>query len=115
MDLVWSRRMTRFIVADILAILQKRRVIAYTTVMTTVARLADKGVLRRAKEGKRYVYTPCTSRDGFLEDTVRDVLHSVGPRASAMALLVESVSEADEETLDRLEALIRHRRGELGR
>ena len=114
MDVIWSRRLRRFAVADVLAVLEKRRSVAYTTVMTTVARLYDKGILRREKEGKRYLYSPRMSREGFLEDAVREVLDSVGPRVGAVALLVESVSDADAATLDELEAIIRRRRKELG-
>ena len=39
MDVVWSRRLGTFAVSDVLAVLERRRTIAYTTVMTTVARL----------------------------------------------------------------------------
>ena len=55
MDVVWSRRMERFAVSDVLAVLERRREIAYTTVMTTFARLHDKGVLARHRDGKRYL------------------------------------------------------------
>ena len=56
MDIVWSRKLRRFAVSDVLAVLEKRREVAYTTVMTTVARLHDKGLLTRERDGKRYLY-----------------------------------------------------------
>src|SRR5688572_17717214 len=34
MDVVWSKRLTSFPVSDVLGVLEKRRTIAYTTVMT---------------------------------------------------------------------------------
>ncbi|MFA4030068.1 MAG: hypothetical protein GDYSWBUE_001463 [Candidatus Fervidibacterota bacterium] len=49
-------------VADVckaLRSLGKRR--AYTTIMTTMARLYRKGFLRRTKAGKRYIYEPTIS------------------------------------------------------
>jgi predicted transcriptional regulator len=113
MDIVWSRHFQIFAVSDVLAILEKKRDIAYTTVMTTVARLHDKGVLSRKREGKKYLYSPILTREQFLESTAREVLDSAVSGPSALALLAGKVSEASECELDELEALIRHRRGEL--
>ena len=113
MDVVWRKQLSSFAVSDVLAVLEKKREIAYTTVMTTVARLYDKGVLTREREGKRYLYSPKLTREQFLESTAREVLDKAvgGPRA--MAMLVEKVSEASLGELDELEELIRQRREEL--
>lgn len=114
MDVVWSRKLSSFAVGDVLAVLEKQRDIAYTTVMTTVARLYDKGLLARERDGKRYLYSPKLSREQFLESTAREVLEGAVGGAQAMAMLVEKVSEASARELDELEALIRRRREELG-
>lgn len=113
MDVVWGKRLTSFAVSDVLALLEEQREIAYTTVMTTVTRLHDKGLLDRQKDGRRFLYSPRLSREQFLESTAREVLDRAveGPRA--MALLVEKVSDASAAELDELEALIRRRRVEL--
>lgn len=115
MDVVWSRRLESFAVSDVLAVLEKQRDIAYTTVMTTVVRLHRKGLLRRVREGKRYLYFPKLTREQFLESTAREVLDGAVAAPQAMAMLVEKVSEASASELDALEALIRRRRRELGR
>jgi predicted transcriptional regulator len=115
MDIVWARGLETFTVNDVLQVLGQRREIAYTTVMTTVARLFDKGLLAREREGKRYVYSPRVSRQTFLESTAREVLESSLDEPSALALLAEKVSEATEHELDELEALIKRRRKELGK
>jgi len=50
---------------------------AYTTVMTVLARLHQKGFLRRAKEGRSFVYEPVVDRKSFLKERtaiVRDCL-----------------------------------------
>lgn len=115
MDVVWSRGLAQFTVGDVLAVLERERDIAYTTVMTTVARLHDKGLLVRRKDGRRYRYSPRVTREEFLLETARDVLaglHDGKPR-QAIALLAESVSDASTEELDALERLIRKRRREL--
>lgn len=113
MDVVWSRNLTAFAVSDVLAILEKQRDIAYTTVMTTIVRLHDKGLLDRERDGKRYLYSPKLSREQFLESTAREVLDGAVGGSRAMAMLAEKVSEASACELDELEALIRRRREEL--
>lgn len=114
MEVVWTRKLARFAVSDILAVLEKQREIAYTTVMTTLARLYDKGVLEREREGKRYLYSPKLSRAAFLESTAREVLDQAVGGRGAMAMLSERVSHASASDLDALETLIRIRRRELG-
>ena len=116
MDVVWSRGLSRFAVSDVLSVLEKRREIAYTTVMTTLARLHDKGLLKRERDGKRYLYRPSGTREDFLGETARDVLERIGEPAArgSFAFLVDTVSSADAKALDELERLIELRRKELG-
>jgi predicted transcriptional regulator len=114
MDIVWSKQLSAFAVSEVLAVLEKRRDIAYTTVMTTVARLHQKGVLERKRDGRRYLYSPRLTREQFLESTAREVLNGAVGGHQAMAMLAEQVSEASAGELDELEALIQRRREELG-
>ncbi|MGC4087757.1 MAG: BlaI/MecI/CopY family transcriptional regulator [Polyangiaceae bacterium] len=113
MDVVWARKLSSFAVGDVLAILEKQRDIAYTTVMTTLTRLHDKGLLERARDGRRYLYTPQLSREEFLKATAREVLDGAVGGQQALAMLAEKVSEASAGELDELEALIQKRREEL--
>jgi predicted transcriptional regulator len=113
MDVVWSGNLEAFAVGDVLAILERQREIAYTTVMTTLARLHDKGLLDRERDGKRFVYTAKLTREGFLEATAREVLDAAVGGHQAMAMLAEKVSDASARELDDLEALIWKRRQEL--
>ena len=113
MDVVWGRKLSSFAVGDVLAILEKQRDIAYTTVMTTVTRLYDKGLLARERDGKRYLYSPKLTREEFMESTAREVLDEAVGGHQAMAMLAEKVSEASAGELDDLEALIQKRREEL--
>jgi predicted transcriptional regulator len=113
MDVVWSKGFSAFAVSDVLHVLEKQRDIAYTTVMTTLARLHDKGLLAREREGKRYLYSPKVTREQFLESTAREVLDGAVGGHQAMAMLAKKVSEASAGELDELEAVIRRRRGEL--
>jgi predicted transcriptional regulator len=113
MNVVWSKRMVSFAVGDVLAVLEKQREIAYTTVMTTVVRLHEKGLLKRERDGRRYLYSPKVTREEFLASTARTVLDGAVDSHQAMAMLVEKVSEASASDLDKLEALIQQRREEL--
>lgn len=115
MEIVWAESWATFAVSEVHERLADTREIAYTTVMTTVSRLHDKGLLERERDGKRYLYRPAMSRDEFLRTMAREVLGSFFDAGleAAEALLVERVADADARELDRLEALIRARREEL--
>lgn len=116
MDVVWSRGLGCFTVSDVLRVLKRRRDVAYTTVMTMLGRLYEKGLLDRRKDGKRYIYSPRMSGEEFLQETARKVLDGLDEAGTqcALALLAEKVSEASPEALDELEQMIRRRRRELG-
>ncbi len=115
MEVVWAKRWGAFAVADVQHELQRERNIAYTTVMTTVGRLHDKGLLDRVRDGRRYVYRPLMSRSQFSEAMARELLGSLSGlgHQQALALLVDQVRESDGEELRMLETLIRRRKKEL--
>ncbi len=113
MDVVWGQRLTAFAVGDLLSVMAQQRDIAYTTLMTTLSRLHDKGLLDRERDGKRYLYTPALSREQFLESTAREVLEGAVASPQAMAMLAERVSAASAHELDELEAIIQRRREAL--
>lgn len=110
MDVVWTRDWEAFSVRDVLEVLQEERSIAYTTVMTTVKRLFDKGLLDREKEGRKYVYSPVMGRDEFHARMAVQVMRSLPEtgREAAMSMLIEEMS--DGESLERLESLIAARK-----
>lgn len=117
MDAIWSRGFHHFSVGEVLAVLEKRRDIAYTTVMTTVGRLHEKGLLKRERDGKRYLYDALVTREEFLQQTAREVLQQIGEPAAgreSLAFLVDTISAADADALDELERIIELRRKELG-
>ncbi|MDQ7824117.1 MAG: BlaI/MecI/CopY family transcriptional regulator [Candidatus Eremiobacteraeota bacterium] len=60
MDVLWDFDFAT--VKDIHETLVKKRDIAYTTVMTVMTRLAEKGMLKRSQSGRTYVYRPKYSR-----------------------------------------------------
>ena len=75
--------------------------LAYTTVMTVMNRLADKGVLRRHKQGRGYLYEPVASDSAGL--AVRGVVRDFGD--AAIAHLVDE-AKSDPKVLKRLQRLL---------
>ena len=55
--------------------------LAYTTVMTVMSRLAEKGVLNRTPQGRGYAYSPTVPDEAAL--AVREVLRDHGDAAVA--------------------------------
>ena len=78
MELVWARTGDQgMTVRDVFAPLRKRRKIAYTTVMTTMARLARKRLLRTETRGQAYVYFPTVTQDQFISGFVGRILEDL--------------------------------------
>lgn len=97
--------------------LQENRDIAYTTVMTVMTRLAEKGLLGRSQEGRAYIYSPAQSRDAFCTGVIRNVMDGLlgqkgGP---VLAHFVDNLAEEDEGELDILAEIIERKRREAGR
>ncbi|HEY9788146.1 MAG TPA: BlaI/MecI/CopY family transcriptional regulator [Candidatus Obscuribacterales bacterium] len=75
MELVWEKANPTVTVREIFDILRHRREIAYTTVMTTMVRLSEKGLLRIVeKQGLANLYSPAEDREGFIKNAVGRVL-----------------------------------------
>ena len=108
MDVVWAHAWEAFSVRDVLEELQESRSIAYTTVMTTVSRLYDKGLLDREMQNRRYMYSPVAERDEFQARVALEVMTSLpdGGREVAISMLIDQMSREDSEELERLERLI---------
>lgn len=73
-------------VGDVLeALATKGRRPAYTTVMTVMSRLTERGVLRRSKAGRQYVYRPAADEaalvDAMTERAVDDLIGRYGSAA----------------------------------
>jgi predicted transcriptional regulator len=67
MELIWERPVDQgTTVRDIFEILYDRRRIAYTTVMSTMSRLAKKHLLQVVKQDHTYIYYPNVSQQEFI-------------------------------------------------
>lgn len=91
---------------------------AYTTIMTTLDRLYKKGLLKRRRLGKAYLYqakfSPEELERGVTEDVIGSLLDAGTEHIEpVLACIVDAVSERDLQLLDELERLVREKRLEL--
>lgn len=87
MTLIWHKAGDEGItVRDVYEELHKRRTIAYTTVMTTMARLAKKGLLRVEKVDQAFVYHPNVSEAEFTSQFVGHILDQLLDNFSSEAI-----------------------------
>lgn len=113
METAW--RLGDATVRDVHAELADRRDLAYTTIMTTMARLAAKGLLERDTSGLAHRYRPTVSREDYARSTVTSVvdwLVQAFPEP-AMSYFVEKIDDsADVDTVSSLRASIDAKRAE---
>lgn len=96
MEVVWKKNETT--VREVVDTLQKKRAIAYTTVMTVMTRLMDKGILCRSPQGDgSFLYKPCHTREEFYAKTSRTLFHDLIKNfgSIAVAQFVDTLEEID--------------------
>ncbi|MDQ3529154.1 MAG: BlaI/MecI/CopY family transcriptional regulator [Actinomycetota bacterium] len=114
MEAVWTRGDTT--VRDVHETLALRRDIAYTTVMTTMSRLAAKGLLIRDTSGLAHHYRAGLSRDEYAYSTVHSVvdwLVNSFPE-SAISYFLDVVDTEDPAVVDALRASVERLREREG-
>ena len=79
----------------------RKPALAYTTAMTVMSRLADKGALTRRRQGRGYVYEAAVSDTAGI--AVRQVVREFGDEA--VAHFIEE-ARADPQTMGRLRRLL---------
>lgn len=108
MRVAWSRESVT--VRDVLSILARKRPLAYTTVMTVMSRLGDKGVLIAEKRGKTHHYRAAQTRGEFEAQAAGQVVHSfIADFGGEIALsqFVKGLSDTNPDQLARLAELAR--------
>jgi predicted transcriptional regulator len=82
---VW--RLDKATVRDVYEALREKRNIAYTTVMTMMKILEDKGYLKKSQSDRAYVYRPAKPRQQVVGAMVRDFVDRVFDGAAGGLLL----------------------------
>lgn len=73
--------------------------LAYTTVMTTLSRLHEKGLVGRERVGRAYAYHPVAEEAGHLASRMRALLETGHNREAIFSRFVDDLSPADAELL----------------
>ncbi len=72
MKVVWARGAAT--VRDVCRTLSASKPIAYTTVLTLMGILEDKGILSHVRSGRAYIYRPVLSRQQAIQNQIDDTV-----------------------------------------
>src|SRR5271154_1086616 len=87
--------------------LSAERVIAYTTVMSTMDNLHRKGWLNRVKEGKAYRYSASASREEYSARLMREALADGGDTEVVLSHFLAQIDGDESEALRSLLSKLR--------
>ncbi|GAA4781570.1 BlaI/MecI/CopY family transcriptional regulator [Streptomyces sanyensis] len=104
----WNRPVT---VREVLEDLQKDRSIAYTTVMTVMDNLHQKGWVRREVDGRAYRYTAVSTRAAYAAALMNEAWAQSDNPAAALVAFFGMMSPEQREAL---RAAMRILQGDLG-
>jgi predicted transcriptional regulator len=90
MKVVWEKQSAT--VREVYEALRERKSVAYTTVMTMMNILENKGHLVKRAEGRAYLYEPAQERTEVISGMVQDFVDRVFDGA-AQSLLVNLIQE----------------------
>jgi len=105
MKVVWERQTAT--VRDVYEALLERRKVAYTTVMTMMKILENKGYLLRKQVDRAYLYRPAQPKNRVIRALVRDFVNRVF-NGSAEPLLVHLIEDRrlTPDELDEIRSLV---------
>ena len=110
MKVVWERGSAT--VREVYEEILKRRKIAYTTVLTMMGILEQKGRLKKEDSDRAYVYSPAEPQSEVVGSMVQDFIKRVF-NGSAQPLLVHLAEnrEIRQEDLDEISRMLKTKRG----
>ncbi|MDJ0341752.1 BlaI/MecI/CopY family transcriptional regulator [Streptomyces sp. H10-C2] len=76
--------------------------VAYSTAVTVLSRLYDKGLLSRTRQGRAYAYTPVTDAHGLTARRMRQVMETDSDREAVLTRFVDDLAAGDEQLLRQL-------------
>ena len=105
MKLLWARGESA--VSDLAAAMPDGETLAYTSILTTVRILEQKGYVRHRQEGRAFLYSPCVAEHEASRSEIRNTLNRFfGNSREKLLLSVLGDDEIDADELKRLKALI---------
>ncbi|MFO0794529.1 MAG: BlaI/MecI/CopY family transcriptional regulator [Candidatus Brocadiaceae bacterium] len=110
MEVLWNHGESS--VKDIVSTLPQDRDSSYSTVITVTNRMAVKGLLKKRKMGKAYVYKPAYNREQFCEIVSKKVVEGVSSFSfqAAVAHFVDCMSQLEPDKLEYFSRLIESKR-----
>lgn len=101
-------------VREVMDRLNPTRPRAYTSVMSLLNVMAEKGLVRRTPQGRAFLYEASVERSSTLGNLIRDLLgRAFEGSASALVAQLLSESHPDSEELDQIRKTIDQYAGEL--
>lgn len=92
------------------------RRLKYTTVMTLLTRMAEKGVLDVDRERQPFTFSPCVSREQMLGQRIREFVETFfDGQPLDLALRLVEEADLDDSSLRRLEERLEQQRRERER
>lgn len=108
LDVVWAAH-GPVTPRDVHEALSRKRKLAYTTAMTILVRLCEKGVLEREPAGRAFAYRPRISREQRAAARMSDALTAAGDPALALTHFVKALPP---DQLDELRSALRRARSQ---
>lgn len=88
-----------------------RRNLKYTTIMTLLTRLVEKGLLVADRERQPFQFRPAVSRENLVRQRLQEFVDLFfDGRPADLALRLVAESEFSEESIERLEKMLGHQR-----
>ena len=105
MKLLWARGESA--VSDLVAAMPEGEALAYTSVLTTIRILEQKGYVKHRQEGRAFHYIPCVAEHEASRSEIRNTMQRFfGNSRERLLLSVLGDDEIDPDELSRLKALI---------
>ena len=101
MDVLWDRGGWST-PGEVHEVLSADRPLAYTTVMTILVRLWQKGRVERERDGRAYAYQPLQSREEHAATRMSECLTATRDRPLALTHFIHALSPADRAQLRRM-------------
>jgi BlaI family transcriptional regulator, penicillinase repressor len=103
-------------VRDVMEALNRRRRRAYTSVMSLLGVMTDKGLLKRRLKGRAYLYEARVAREKTVGEMLRDLLGRAfdGSAASLVARLLDESSPSPQELAEIRDTIEQFRQGRGG-
>ncbi len=102
MKVIWDRGAAK--VGEVCEVISSKKPTAYTTILTLMGILEDKGALSHARNGRAYVYKPLLSRQQATRNQIQDVLTRFFDGQPEK--LVESLLQCELAQAEQLEAAV---------